>query len=76
MADHSVMHKLVHDKILECHEPKGLYSKSFLVSSRKVRILLGHRYHIKSRVQWKFIREMEVAGLLQVKSYQTIKIFK
>ena len=76
MVKYSVIHQLVYDKILECHEPKGLGSKSFLVSSRKVRIVLGQRYHISPKIQWEFIKEMELAGLLQIQTRKTIRIFK
>ncbi len=76
MVDKSVVHTLVHDKIVECCEPQNNMDETFLVSVSNVRKVLGHRFHINSRSQWNFIKELEGFGLLQVESQQTIKIFK
>lgn len=70
----SIVHDLVVAKIVSCYGVVG--GGDLLVSVKNVRKVIGHRFHIAKRHQWVLIKELEVLGLLEVRSGQTIKIFK
>lgn len=74
MVECSVVHRLAIEKIVDRCRVVVDRSGEAGYSYGDVRFVLGQTMHIKPDLQVQFIKELEVVGLLQVKSKQTIKI--